>query len=100
MKNVQEIKTVESADEFFRMLQQWHARKVATLEHLLTIPEGSEVQLNDDTTIVLEGENHAAFTVGITTALMEMGTLPFAVINGDEEELPKATVQSNATVSH
>ena len=64
--------------EFVDLLVGWHTRKVDTLKHLLTVPEGIEVMVGDDPTgFKLEGETLKGYKLGLEMALMEMGKLPF-----------------------
>lgn len=69
---------VQDIDHFIRLLCGWHENKVKTLEHLLTIPEGTEVTFNDEGPQILTGDMLKGFTIGLSLGLMELGTLPFA----------------------
>ena len=69
---------VEDLDTFVRLLTEWHNNRKAVLSHMLTIPEGSEVSVNDNEQYVLSGDLLKGFNIGVTTALIELGTLPFA----------------------
>lgn len=72
---------VESLDQFVMILTAWHSEKCQVVQHLLTIPEGSEFEVGNDgeekTTIILTGDSMAAFKLGIEMAMMQMGELPF-----------------------
>lgn len=68
---------VEDLDTFVSILMDWHAAKVKTLEHMVDIPEGSEVTINDGMAKILEGDYRDGFILGLTLSLMELGTLPF-----------------------
>lgn len=70
---------VEDLDTFVKLLTEWHNNRKAVLGHMLTIPEGTEVSVNDGELHVLEGDLLKGFHIGVTTALIELGTLPFAV---------------------
>lgn len=70
---------VDSLPQFIQLLSQWHANKVATLKHLTSIPEGTDVVVDEQSVMKLEGDTLKGFRVGLETALMELGTLPFAV---------------------
>lgn len=83
-----EIVPINSAEDFFAMLTVWHDQQVLTLEHMLQIPEGTEVQVNGQETLVLEGNVLKAFQAGIQTALQVMGKLPFDTVPADEPEAP------------
>lgn len=70
-------------DLFAAHLTAWHSRKVALLEHMLQIPEGTEfeVKINDvEQKVILDGDALVAFRGGIATALMELGQLPFMAV--------------------
>ena len=60
------------------ILFAWHSNKVASLEHMLSMPKGVEVTVNDETPIMMTDEIHKGFIIGLTVALIELGTLPFA----------------------
>lgn len=68
---------VESLDQFVTLLVDWHKRQVATLEHLQTIPEGTDIAVEGDEPFKLEGDVHKAFQMGIALSLSHLGTLPF-----------------------
>ena len=69
---------IDNLDQFVRVLTGWHADKVAMLRHLLQIPEGTTFEVGEQT-VVVEGHVLAGFKFGIELALMQVGTLPFAV---------------------
>ena len=73
----QEMIPVSNLDEFVNLLVRWHNNKVARVQHMLTVPDGMEMQLADETPLVLTGDVLKAFRVGIELGLMEFGTLPF-----------------------
>lgn len=70
---------VEDIDQFIRLLSGWHEGKIKTLEHMLGMPEGIEVTFNDEAPQILSGDLHKGFLMGLSLALMELGTLPFGV---------------------
>jgi hypothetical protein len=76
-----ETVVIDTLDGFVRALHSWHQNKVKMLQHLKTIPEGTEVtDVKDDGTeekFVLEGDVLKGFVIGLTVALEEMGELPF-----------------------
>jgi hypothetical protein len=79
---------VEDLDLFATLVMRWHAHKVAVLTKLAEIPTGSGVQVNDGATRILEGDLLAGFKLGIETALIELGQLPFAA-ETDDAPAPK-----------
>lgn len=70
---------IDSLDQFVKILTAWHSQKVAVLEHMLTIPEGSEMVVEGEpaSPVVMTGDILAGFKAGLGLALMELGTLPF-----------------------
>lgn len=84
MKTKDNLLYIDDLDQFINILHIWHGRKVKVLEHMLTIPEGTEMAL-DGFTIQLSGDAHTAFVEGIKLALHELGTLPFTVEQEDEQ---------------
>ena len=68
---------VENINEFANSIMHWHDTRVARIRHMMTIPEGTEVELEEGQSIVLEGSNHQAFRLGLIVALHELGQLPF-----------------------
>lgn len=71
--------TIEITDvnQFVGILMAWHAKKVAVLEHMLQVPEGTEMAVDGGTPIILTGDILTAFKAGVSTSLMELGILPF-----------------------
>ncbi len=68
---------IQDLDQFVRMLTAWHNSKVATLEHMLTVPEGTEMELPDGSHIELSENHLRGFKAGLVLALIELGSLPF-----------------------
>lgn len=77
---------VVSLNQFVTLLSKWHENRVAQLEHLLEIPEGTEASLNDEVTVKLSGDTRTGFLIGVTLGLAQLGTLPFAVELEDATE--------------
>lgn len=77
---------VTSLDTFVALLSNWHQSKVAGLEHMLQVPAGVEMQVDDGPPVILSGERLDGFKAGISLALMELGILPFATVSSDTEE--------------
>lgn len=71
--------TIEITDtnQFVGLLTAWHDKKVAILEHILQVPEGTEMTVDGGTPIILTGDMLAGVQAGISMALMELGSLPF-----------------------
>lgn len=74
-----ERQTIGDLDTFFHLLTTWHESKVAMLNHMMAVPDGTEVTpVGEETpTITLTGDTLAGFQLGIELSLLELGTLPF-----------------------
>lgn len=83
---------VEDIDQFIRLLSGWHEGKIKALEHMLGMPEGIEVTFNDEAPQILSGDLHKGFLMGLSLALMELGTLPFGVEVEDQPATPDEPV--------
>ena len=70
---------VPDLDTFVELLVAWHSVKVKTLEHMLTVPENTEVTFDSNVPKVIAGDYREGFIAGISLSLMELGALPFAV---------------------
>jgi len=68
---------IDNVHTLVQALVAWHDNKVQILEHMMTIPSGTEMLINDTDTVVLDGEALKGFCAGITVALSELGNLPF-----------------------
>lgn len=84
MKTKDNLLYIDDLDQFINILHIWHGRKVKVLEHMLNIPEGTEMEL-EDKTIQLSDDARTAFVEGIKLGLYELGTLPFTVEQEDEQ---------------
>jgi hypothetical protein len=78
MNQKPETVVVQDIDQFIQLLNGWHQDKVKTLEHMLSVPEGTEVRFNDEGPQTLTGDMLKGFVIGLSLGLMELGTLPFA----------------------
>lgn len=92
MNQPSETVVVSDIDQFIQLLSGWHQNKVKTLEHMLAIPEGIEVGFNDEALQILSGDLHKGFLMGLSLALMELGTLPFGVEVDDSPAAPDEPV--------
>lgn len=85
---------VEDLDQFVHMLSAWHEKQVATLQHFLSIPQGTAVQVGEDEAdeVILIDDAHRAFIAGVTLALAHLGTLPFAAeVEEEDDDVPATT---------
>lgn len=85
-----EIVPVEDLDAFVQILTRWHANKVRLLEHMMEIPDGTELSVNDGPSVKLAGDLRDGFMVGLTVALGELGQLPFVTEQHPVAEEPDA----------
>lgn len=74
---------IESVSQFVGLLMAWHAHKVKVLEHMISVPENTEMSIDGGKTVALTGEMLQGFKAGIALSLMELGTLPFVAIEED-----------------
>lgn len=74
---------ITDINQFVAILSAWHATKVSILQHMLTIPEGTKMSVQDGPEVVLTGEMLMGMQAGIELCLMELGDLPFEVIKND-----------------
>jgi hypothetical protein len=85
---------VEDLDMFVKLLKQWHDSKVKVLEHMLEIPEGTEVDFNGTGSQKLEEKLREGFVIGISLALMELGVLPFVSVSDQQPATSDASAVS------
>ena len=68
---------IDSIDSFAAIVEQWHEKNKATLEHTMKIPVGTTVEFDSRDPVVLEGDLHKGFRLGIAASLVAIGNLPF-----------------------
>lgn len=94
-----EMVIFNNIDVFAAHLVAWHARKVAQLQHFLSIPAGTAFTVNingEEQEVKLEGDTLVAFKGGITTALSMFEQLPFAAVPMDAENSEPAAGNTDA----
>ena len=77
---------IDNLNQFVALLSKCHQLKVSQLEQLLEIPEGTEAELNDTTSVVLEGNVRTGFLIGVTLGLAHLGKLPFVAEVTEENQ--------------
>lgn len=77
---------VESIPHMVQLLEAWHSHKVEILESMLSVPEGTDASLDSGPSVKLDGDALIAFKIGITVALSELGTLPFSLEMGQDDD--------------
>lgn len=78
-----EVVEITSLDQFAALLAHWHKHTTAVLEHMLQVPEGTELTMDDKTPVVMSGPFREGFCAGLSLALIELGNLPF-VFNAED----------------
>lgn len=78
---------VTDLDHFIKLLVRWHDTKIRMLKHMEEIPEGTVVEI-EGVDHEFTAEMRRGFSLGITIALAELGSLPFAFETDDDEEAP------------
>ena len=68
---------ISDMGQFITLMQDWHAKQVATVHHFTEIPPGVEVQVEGEEPFLLEGDTLKGFNLGINMALSYLGELPF-----------------------
>lgn len=81
---VPETVYVEDLDHFITLLVRWHDTKCRLLKHMESIPADAVVEI-DGVDHTFTPEMREGFKLGITIALAELGTLPFAAETDEEE---------------
>jgi hypothetical protein len=77
MQNQEESQVIDDIDAFAAVVLQWHNKCLHELSHTLKVPTGTEVCIDDEPPIVLEGELLKGFLLGIQASLVCIGKLPF-----------------------
>lgn len=90
-----ELVEIKDLNQFVFFLNQWHANKVQTIRHLMTIPVGTEMEI-DNEPYILDEQTHRGFVAGLTVALSELGELPFAA----EMDEPDPATPDEPTQTH
>ena len=70
---------IQNIDHFIHLIVGWHNNRVAILKHMLSLPAGTQMQINETESVVMDGERLEGFKDGLGLALMELGDLPFVV---------------------
>ena len=74
-----ELIPIQNIDHFIHLIVGWHNNRVALLKHMMALPAGTEMQVNETESVVMDGERLEGFKAGLGLALMELGALPFVV---------------------
>lgn len=60
---------ITNVDDFANIVDEWHDTVIARLEHLLEVPRGTEVEVEDCDPKVLDGDYLDGFRLGVSLAL-------------------------------
>lgn len=74
---------ITSLDQFAALLAHWHKHTTAVLEHMLQVPEGTELTMDNKPPVIMTGPFRDGFCAGLSLALIEFGNLPF-VLNSED----------------
>ncbi len=80
----EEVAEQENLEEMMEGVIDWHESFVASLQHMLHIPEGIEVSLNNSEPIVMTPDIHKGFIIGVTVGLIE--AMSFPIVKDDVED--------------
>ena len=83
-KELPETLEVQNLEHFIAIISDWHGTRVQELEQIMQVPEGVSVTFNEDAPVALVGDLRQGFIMGISLALIRIGTLPFVVQDVDE----------------
>jgi len=91
-----DVDNITDLNDFVLLLTKWHTAKVEVLEHMLKIPEGTEASLSESVSVVLTGDAYIAYQIGLSTALSELGILPFVYeLESDDKATPPTAVDES-----
>lgn len=88
--NTDGLSVIQDMDSFGALVTDWHGKVMHDLDHLMTLPEGSESELYDaktdtTTTVVIEGDAYKAFMAAVMAAKAIVGKLPFSAVTAEPE---------------
>ena len=84
--------TVLDTDSMAQLVIQWQQHIQATLKHFMTVPEDTEVEL-DDNKFTLSGDALQAFKLGLLVAMKEFESLPFFASEQVDTQEPAEQLQ-------
>lgn len=88
---------IKSVNEFGALLFNWHHRQIATINHFLDVPEGTEVKVGEEGQITLSGDVLRGYKLGLELSLHYLGTLPFSYTPDEvvKEEVTEETAPAD-----
>lgn len=84
-ESLPDIIPVQDANQLAGVVTQWHELIKQRLQHMVSIPEGTELEFENGDSLVLEASTLSAFQLGIQYALSEMESFPINVEYEDDE---------------
>ena len=72
-----ETVAINNLSDFLDHFVTWHNKQIDTLNHISNIPEGGEVIIGDNETLIMSGDVRKAFQLGINLGVSYLGDLPF-----------------------
>lgn len=96
MSNEKETIEITNLHDFITLLIRWHDTKMRLLQHLNTMPEGTQIEI-EGVTEEFNGDLRRGFQLGITVAISELGQLPFAAEMDDSEPQDPSTSNGQGT---
>lgn len=79
---------IETIDQFAQLIQDWHSNTVATIKHMIDVPDGMEVVIEGEEPFKMEGEIQRGYKLGLNIALNYLGPLPFGSAPEPDESKP------------
>ena len=89
---VEEVSTgafmIETTDQFAHLMMEWHSNAMATIRHMMEVPTGMEVVIEDEPPFKMEGDIQKGYKLGLNVAMNYFGVLPFASTPEPDESQP------------
>lgn len=86
-----EIVSVDTVDQLWKAVLQWHTPKVGELLQLSQIPDNPDLEINvDGVSHKMTGDFRKGFIAAIETAFVMFGTLPFQAHSDDSQPTPES----------
>lgn len=95
-----DLVAINDVNLFARLIGLWHSNHLKRAEHVLTLPEGVQMQLDDDPPIILSGDVHKAFLIGANLVLSEFGVLPFVAEMDETPETPNSEPTTDTPIEN
>jgi len=83
--NDDELLAISDMDQMVDLVTNWHAHQVATVMHLLEVPDSVSIVMEGEEPFAITGDIQKGYNLGITLALNYLGKLPFTAMYEDPE---------------